>query len=139
MHQCKSFKLSWGQAFDFFSFQAASCESTLPQSTSRHSNVSSVADVTESWEFRSALEAPIAKLESLDEIDRQVKNKISKKCSTSSSFFPLPQKEFGTRFWSKSPRAQVLWFCHIMISLFSYLQDGEERVRKLTKNKSSDV
>ena len=35
--------------------------------------MSSVADVTESWEFRSALEAPIATLESLDEIDRQVK------------------------------------------------------------------
>ena len=45
----------------------------LPQSTSRHSNMSSGADGTESWEFRSALEAPIATLESLDEIDRQVK------------------------------------------------------------------
>lgn len=33
--------------------------------------MSSEAGATESWEFRSALEAPIAKLESLDEIDRQ--------------------------------------------------------------------
>ena len=55
----------------FFSLLQTS-ESAVPHSTSRHSNVSSVADVTESWEFRSALEAPIAKLESLDEIDRQV-------------------------------------------------------------------
>ena len=55
----------------FFFFLQTS-ESAVPHSTSRHSNVSSVADVTESWEFRSALEAPIAKLESLDEIDRQV-------------------------------------------------------------------
>lgn len=68
--------------------EGASGQQALPQSTSRHSNMSSVADVTESWEFRSALEAPIATLESLDEIDRQ---------------------------------------------------DGEKRVRKLTKNKSSDV
>ena len=55
--------------------EGASGQQALPQSTSRHSNMSSVADVTESWEFRSALEAPIATLESLDEIDRQV-NKI---------------------------------------------------------------
>ena len=55
----------------FTNFQTS--ESAVPQSSSRHSNVSSVADVTESWEFRSALEAPIAKLESLDEIDRQVR------------------------------------------------------------------
>ena len=53
--------------------EGASGQQALPQSTSRHSNMSSVADVTESWEFRSALEAPIATLESLDEIDRQVK------------------------------------------------------------------
>ena len=44
----------------------------ITHSTSRHSNISSEAGATESWEFRSALEAPIAKLESLDEIDRQV-------------------------------------------------------------------
>ena len=55
-----------------FLFFLQTSESAVPHSTSRHSNVSSVADVTESWEFRSALEAPIAKLESLDEIDRQV-------------------------------------------------------------------
>ena len=57
--------------------EGASGQQALPQSTSRHSNMSSVADVTESWEFRSALEAPIATLESLDEIDRQVKNVFS--------------------------------------------------------------
>ena len=56
----------------YFFFFLQTSESAVPHSTSRHSNVSSVADVTESWEFRSALEAPIAKLESLDEIDRQV-------------------------------------------------------------------
>ena len=57
--------------------EGASGQQALPQSTSRHSNMSSVADVTESWEFRSALEAPIATLESLDEIDRQVKKMSS--------------------------------------------------------------
>ena len=56
--------------------EGASGQQALPQSTSRHSNMSSVADVTESWEFRSALEAPIATLESLDEIDRQVKKSL---------------------------------------------------------------
>ena len=60
--------------FGTTNFQAS--ESAVPHSTSHHSNVSSVADVTESWEFRSALEAPIAKLESLDEIDRQVHNGV---------------------------------------------------------------
>lgn len=50
----------------------ASSYAALAHSTSRHSNISSEAGATESWEFRSALEAPIAKLESLDEIDRQV-------------------------------------------------------------------
>jgi len=57
--------------------QPKTSESAVPHSTSRHSNVSSVADVTESWEFRSALEAPIAKLESLDEIDRQESGSIT--------------------------------------------------------------
>lgn len=76
-------------------------ESAVPHSTSHHSNVSSVADVTESWEFRSALEAPIAKLESLDEIDRQETGSVSGATSAA---------------------------------------PGDERgIRKLTKNKSSDV
>ena len=57
----------------FFKLQISETTTTaITHSTSRHSNISSEAGATESWEFRSALEAPIAKLESLDEIDRQV-------------------------------------------------------------------
>ncbi len=43
-----------------------------PQPQRTESLASSNEGCTESWEFRSALEAPIAKLESLDEIDSQV-------------------------------------------------------------------
>ena len=93
-------------------------QQALPQSTSRHSNMSSVADVTESWEFRSALEAPIATLESLDEIDRQVT-------------FLLTTKQTKLNSW-----LQVKLFTKFQ---YFFFQDGEKRVRKLTKNKSSDV
>ena len=55
-----------------YKLQVSETTTAITHSTSRHSNISSEAGATESWEFRSALEAPIAKLESLDEIDRQV-------------------------------------------------------------------
>jgi len=58
--------------FIFYTIISETTTTAITHSISRHSNISSEAGATESWEFRSALEAPIAKLESLDEIDRQV-------------------------------------------------------------------